>query len=78
MIRKYYVSSPAHIVHGRYGRLKSAITVQVNVRDGVIVWGAPVIYKFMGQPFSNLLRWMEPDVIEEINATKASVTDPDL
>lgn len=32
-------------------------TVQVNVKDGVIVNAAPVVTKFKGQPLSNLLRW---------------------
>ena len=56
VLRKYYLSSPR-------------FTVQVNVKDGIIVWGAPVITKFLGQPFGNLVRWSKADVVEEINPT---------
>jgi len=34
------------------------MTVKVVVRDLKIVGGAPIIRKFIGQPFSNLVRWM--------------------
>ena len=33
-------------------------TVQVNVgQDGKIVFAAPIVRKFLGQPFDNLKRW---------------------
>lgn len=55
-ITKYYVSSP-----------KPPITAQVHVDEkGIMVYGPPVLWKFNGQPFSNLTRWLKPDVIEII------------
>jgi hypothetical protein len=33
--------------------------VQVNTDDaGNIVWTAPIVRKFVGQPLTNLLRWI--------------------
>ncbi len=61
MLKKYYLSSPL-------------FTVQVNVKDGFIVWGAPVITRFLGQPLGNLTRWSKADVVKEINAASP---DPD-
>lgn len=51
--RSWYLSGPR-------------MTVQVDTRDGIIIWGAPVVTKFMGQPLTNLTRWMRADVVEEI------------
>ncbi len=35
-------------------------TVQVNVDDtGKIVWAAPIVRQFVGQPFANLERWID-------------------
>lgn len=53
-VKKYYLSSPR-------------FTVQVNTRDNRIVWGAPVITRFMGQPLSNLIRWSQADAVIEIH-----------
>jgi hypothetical protein len=36
----------------------AAFTVQVNTTpEGIIVWAAPIVRKFTGQPLDNLLRW---------------------
>lgn len=43
---KYYVSCPT-------------MTIQVDVIDGKIVKAAPIAKKFVGQPFNNLLNWLE-------------------
>lgn len=56
VVQKFYVSSPK-------------MTVLVEVRNGMIVAGAPVIGCFFRprqQPFANLIKWMKPDVVEEI------------
>lgn len=37
----------------------SRMTVWVMNRDGYIMDTAPVTKRFIGQPFSNLLRWFE-------------------
>jgi hypothetical protein len=35
-----------------------ALTVRVHATpEGMIVWAAPVVRKFTGQPLDNLLRW---------------------
>jgi hypothetical protein len=53
-VRKYYLSAPR-------------FTVQVNTdAAGIIRWTAPVSWKFVGQPFGNLVRWSKADVVEEI------------
>ncbi len=53
MTYNYYLSSPR-------------MTVEVKVRDGLIVWTAPVVWRFRGQPLVNLTRWMKADVVERI------------
>lgn len=35
-----------------------AMTVQVNTVDGRIIWGAPIVRRFVGQPLECLKRWM--------------------
>lgn len=33
-------------------------TVQVNTDErGIIVWAAPIVRRFVGQPLANLARW---------------------
>jgi hypothetical protein len=35
-------------------------TVQVNTdEEGRIIFAAPIVKRFMGQPFENLLKWAE-------------------
>jgi hypothetical protein len=37
------------------------MTVGVKVSNGLIVEAAPIVRVFIGQSFTNLLRWMKPD-----------------
>jgi hypothetical protein len=55
-------------VTGRFYMSSPRFTVQVNVKDGIIVWTAPVAWKFVNQPFANLLHWSGSDVVERINS----------
>ncbi len=58
-IRKFYLSS-------------RIFTVQVNVNEGgTIVWTAPVARKFIGQPFSNLIRWSRADKVVQISTLES-------
>ena len=41
-------------------------TVQVNVEEGIIVWTAPITWKFVGQKFENLIKWLKADEIVEL------------
>ena len=43
-------------------------TVQVNVdpATGKIVWTAPIVRKFVGQPFENLKRWQPKTKVVEL------------
>lgn len=59
VIKKYYLSS-------------KMFTVQVNTRSDRIIWGAPVIKRFMGQPLRNLIRWSMADEIVEIQPEEIS------
>lgn len=36
-----------------------AWTVQVTVEDDIVVEAAPIVRKFVGQRFANLVRWAE-------------------
>lgn len=47
------------------------MTVQVDTRDGLIVWTAPVVGKFLAQPLYNLTNWMKADVVEVIGRLPA-------
>ena len=38
------------------------MTIKVEVQNGTIVAGAPIIRKFIGQSIENLLRWMKFEV----------------
>lgn len=35
------------------------MTFACLVENDTIIYGAPIIRKFIGQPFNNLLRWMD-------------------
>jgi len=35
------------------------MTFGVQTKDGIIVYGAPIVKKFRGQPLDNLIRWMK-------------------
>lgn len=37
----------------------SRMTVGVQVIDGIITDGAPIIQRFVGQPLGNLIGWMK-------------------
>lgn len=40
-----------------------AFTCQVNTdARGIIVWAAPIVRKFLGQPIGNLLRWQKDSI----------------
>jgi hypothetical protein len=42
-------------------------TVQVNTNHlGIIIWAAPIVRKFVGQPLTNLLRWQQGTIHEEL------------
>ena len=41
-------------------------TVQANTQNGLIIWTAPIVHKFIGQSLSNLLRWIPNTTHEEI------------
>jgi hypothetical protein len=36
------------------------MTVRVVTRGKIIIDAAPIVRKFIGQPFNNLARWMQP------------------
>lgn len=47
-------------------------TIQVNVNEGgTIVWTAPVAQKFVGQPFSNLIRWSHANQTVQIGSLES-------
>lgn len=45
---------------------RGPMSVQVNVRDGKIVWTARVAEWAIGKPLDVLVKWMKADVVEEI------------
>jgi hypothetical protein len=50
-------------------------TVQVNVLNNNIVWAAPIVRRFVGQPLNNLRRWAKgfPPYQEEPLSQQLSV-----
>lgn len=45
----------------RWWLSNARMTVGVSVTNLVIMNAAPIVRVFIGQPFTNLLRWMKPD-----------------
>lgn len=60
-MKKYYISGQLP------GPWKKWATVQVDTDiNDIIIRGAPLVTKFIGQPMSNFVKWLQADVVEEI------------
>jgi hypothetical protein len=58
-VSKLWLSSP-----------KMTVFVEVS-QYGTILAASPIIRKFIGQPYTNLTRWLKPDRIEYLNDASA-------
>jgi hypothetical protein len=45
--------------NGRWWLSSKHMTVAVTTQDGIVVEGARIVTKFIGQPIVNLVRWMD-------------------
>jgi len=50
--------SAGSVVMAWYWLSTKKITVGIEVRDGIVVHGPPIVRRFVGQPASNLRRWL--------------------
>lgn len=47
-----------HVKH-QHWLSSRAMTVVVEVEDGIVVWAPPIARKFVGGPFDRLIEWMD-------------------
>jgi hypothetical protein len=54
-------SLPGGLVAETHWVSSNSFTVEVKTDErGVIVWAAPLVKRFLGQPIGNLLNWAKP------------------